>query len=221
VEHAPHSTSPARRAGRPARGEVDADVREALLEAAAMLFAERGSDAVGIRELGRAARVTPAMIAYYFGDKQGLLTAVAERAFERFLARVRELAGALDGRAFAPALIELYIDVIGREPWIALFVMREVLSRDGPLRRSFVKRFAAEAARHVPARMRAEIEGGRLRADLDPVLALVSLISLSVFPFLAEPVMGPLLGFRNDPEFRRRLTEHTVRLYLEGAGSRA
>jgi AcrR family transcriptional regulator len=53
--------------------------RQALLEAASALFDERGYDATTIREIGARADVDSALIARYFGGKEGLyLAALAQ-----------------------------------------------------------------------------------------------------------------------------------------------
>src|SRR5689334_22360024 len=49
--------------------------RRALLTAAAALFDERGYEAATIRDIGERARVDPALIARYFGGKEGLYLA--------------------------------------------------------------------------------------------------------------------------------------------------
>ena len=216
----PRSRSSPRRPGRPQRNPDDEGVRRRLLSTAARLFAQRGSAAVGLREIARSADVTPGMISYYFGDKQGLLLAVLDDVFERLLAGFRELAAAPPGeqeRPMAESFARLYIGVIGREPWIAPLVLREVLAEETPLRARFVERFATRAAQVVRPLFAREIEAGRLRSDLDPALAVMSLLGMCVFPFLAHPVTGPVLGYEIDDEFRRRLADHTARLYLDGA----
>jgi AcrR family transcriptional regulator len=53
--------------------------REALLHAADALFDERGYDAATVREIGERAGVDAALIARYFGSKQGLYLATLER----------------------------------------------------------------------------------------------------------------------------------------------
>jgi AcrR family transcriptional regulator len=49
--------------------------RQALLQAAAELFDERGYERATIREIGERAGVDPALIARYFGGKEGLYLA--------------------------------------------------------------------------------------------------------------------------------------------------
>jgi AcrR family transcriptional regulator len=52
--------------------------RAALLEAAGALFDDRGYDAATVREIGERAGVDPALIARYFGGKEGLYLATLQ-----------------------------------------------------------------------------------------------------------------------------------------------
>jgi AcrR family transcriptional regulator len=81
-----------RRRGRPPRRLESPDVRAALVEAARRLFAGRGFHEVGTREIARAAGVNPAMIHYYFGDKEGLYKEMLGEAIEGLVTRAGEIA---------------------------------------------------------------------------------------------------------------------------------
>jgi AcrR family transcriptional regulator len=77
------------------------DTREHLLDASERLFAERGIDAVSLREITSAARVNVAAVNYHFGSKEKLVREVIARRFrplnqERMdlLSRFEEQAGA-------------------------------------------------------------------------------------------------------------------------------
>jgi len=220
VPASPRATPIRRRPGRPARpAALPADeVRARLLEAAQQRFAARGYDAVSVRELARAAHVSPAMIAYYFGDKAGLLDAVFDRVFERLLGQLRRLAEAPASEREAPErLIRVYLETIGREPWLPSFIVREVLGGDAERRARFAARFPARLAPVLLPFLAREQERGHLRRDLDPALALLSLVGMCAFPFLAHPLLGPVLGYELDEAFQQRLADHSVRLFLEGA----
>jgi AcrR family transcriptional regulator len=218
-------SAPARAAGRrpgrprrPARGVTPDPVRERLLRVAQELFAAHGYAAVSVRALARAAAVSPAMIAYYFRDKAGLLDAVVDDVFERLLAQLQELAASAPGSDDLPErFVRLYVETLGREPWLPSFVVREVLGGDAARRARFARRFPSRLAPVVLPLLRREAASGRLRPDLDPVLALLSLLGMCVFPFLVQPVVGPVLGYEIDESFRRRLADHTARLFLDGA----
>jgi AcrR family transcriptional regulator len=66
------------------------DLRRALLAAATEAIAEQGPAALSLRDLARRAGVSHAAPTHHFGDKKGLLTALAAEGFERLAAALRE-----------------------------------------------------------------------------------------------------------------------------------
>ncbi|HXZ84253.1 MAG TPA: TetR family transcriptional regulator [Myxococcota bacterium] len=211
----------ARRPGRPAQGRAAEDVRRELVAAARELFARRGFGDVGIRELARAAGVTPGMISYYFGGKQGLYEAMLASVFDGLIARVGELL-AESPRTTAPveALIRLYVATIASQPWVPALLLREVVTAGPAARARFVERFAQRGLPLLQGLLAKEIESGALRADLDPRLAVLSLAGMSVFPFLTHPVLGKVFDYELDDAFAKQLAEHSTRLFLDGARKR-
>src|SRR5262245_10790503 len=122
---------PRRGPGRPARRGGAVDPREALLDAAGRLFARRGEAAPSLRAVAAAAGVTPAMVHYYFGDKNGLADALLERALARLLDRVARVRNLAD----LPATV---VQAFGAEPWIPPLLLREVLAEGGRMRQRFI-----------------------------------------------------------------------------------
>ena len=58
----------------------DSGTREAILDAARLLFADRGYEGASLRAIAATAGVDPALIRHFFGDKQSLFAAtVADR----------------------------------------------------------------------------------------------------------------------------------------------
>ena len=68
--------------------------REQLLEAAAVLFAERGYHAVGIDDIGAAAGISGPGVYRHFAGKQALLAALCERALHRMLGGAQGISAA-------------------------------------------------------------------------------------------------------------------------------
>jgi AcrR family transcriptional regulator len=196
-------------------------VRRQLVAVARERFTRQGYREVGIREIAREAGVTPGMIAYYFGGKLGLYEAMLGSVFEELLVRVREVAAQrADGTAPLAALIRTYISTIASQPWVPALLLREIVTGNSEARARFIERFASRAASLVPGLVAAEIASGDLREDLDPKLAMLSLFGMSLFPFLAHPLAGKVLGYELDPAFAERLIEHTTRLFFDGARAR-
>lgn len=214
------SANTPRSPGRPPAGSTPAS-REALLRTAAPLFADQGYEGTSLKQVADGAGVTPAMIAYHFRDKAGLLEAVVLESLEHVLEAVRAAAAATgEDEAFAPQLVRSYLAVIDAHPWIPRIMVREVLSRDTPLRDLVRDRFMARAVRIVPPRLARDITEGRLRSDLDPVHFVLSLLGMCIFPYIAAPVLGPLLGYRVDGDFADEYADHAVRMILSGTGAR-
>jgi AcrR family transcriptional regulator len=65
----------------PARPYHHGDLRRALLRAAVASIEQTGPAAMSLREVARRAGVSHAAAAYHFGDKAGLLTAVAAEGY--------------------------------------------------------------------------------------------------------------------------------------------
>ncbi len=63
--------------------ESAADTRRRLLEAALIVFAERGFDGAGIRDIAERAKANSAMVQYHFGGKEGLYREALRYAFEQ------------------------------------------------------------------------------------------------------------------------------------------
>ena len=82
------STSPP--ASNDARPYHHGDLRRVLLEAALQAIVEVGPAAVSLRDLARRAGVSHAAPAHHFGDKAGLLTAVAADGFRQLAATLRD-----------------------------------------------------------------------------------------------------------------------------------
>jgi len=190
-------------------------VRNALLAAARALFLKYGYRAVSSRQIAAAAGANTAMIRYYFGGKPGLYREMLEAVLATLRARI-------DAMLADPAQADLgeIMSANSRNwaahPWIAGLVVREVLSPDGTMRPLFLREVAGRIAPLVRALVEREIALGRLRRDLDPRLAMLSIVSLSVFPFLAFPVTSRVFGVQLDEEYVSRFIAHTREVIARG-----
>ncbi|HEX6971096.1 MAG TPA: TetR/AcrR family transcriptional regulator, partial [Limnochordia bacterium] len=67
------------------------DLRRALLDAAVTTIAEEGLAAISLRRLARRVGVSHAAPAHHFGDKAGLLTAIAADGYRRLAETLRDV----------------------------------------------------------------------------------------------------------------------------------
>jgi AcrR family transcriptional regulator len=171
-----------------------------------------------VREVARAADVTPAMVHYYFGDKAGLHDAMLERALGRVLSRVQAAVAEATGQdadaigLLMRTVVRAFID----EPWIPSLVVREVFAEGGRYQERFIADYASKLAPVVRGLVQHEIEQEHFRSDLDATLTFLSLIGMLAVPFVARPVAERVLGVVFDDVFAERFVEHTRRVFLEG-----
>jgi AcrR family transcriptional regulator len=85
------------------------DVREALLAAARVELVEHGRSAISLRAVARRAGVSHAAPKHHFGDRAGLLTAIATEGFQA-LTRTLEQTSQSDPQRALAALGDAYID---------------------------------------------------------------------------------------------------------------
>jgi AcrR family transcriptional regulator len=213
--------TPRKRRGR-GRPPADSgeDVRKKLLDAARDLFPRYGYRGVSSRQIGAAAGVNFAMIRYYFGGKPGLY----REMLQGVLAPARSTLDAMSSSKSPPKLHNVLESITrswAANPWVAGFVVREVLAPDGPMRAMFLREFPQRLTPLVERVVEGEMAAGKLRSDLDPQLLVLSIVSLAIFPFLTLPLTTPVFGVRNDEKFVERFLHHTAELLARGAGQTA
>lgn len=201
--------------GRP-RAQAADDVRAQLLAAARELFLKYGYRAVSSRQVAAAAGANPAMIHYYFGNKHGLYRAMLEQAIAPAVAQLNAMLEAADESVSAARMLETYMGIIAANPWIPGLLMREVFAPDAPYRSQFIADFAGRFAPRIATLVEQEQRAGRIRTDVDPKLAVISFLSLGLFPFLSLPVWTRALGVKASRAEIARLIKHTARVFRAG-----
>ncbi len=204
-----------RKPGRPPA--ENAGHRERLLDAALALFAEAGIATVALRRIADAAGVTPALVTYYFGNKEQLVASVIE---ERVLPAFVQGLGAValsPADALVPNFIAGVSALVARNPWLPGLWVREILTEGGALRELLLERIAPALPRALAQRFAEQQRLGTLNAELDPRLLVVSMIGLTLFVHAAQPVWSRI--FDASDITAEQLQRHTLALLARGLGS--
>ncbi|MDC7824355.1 TetR/AcrR family transcriptional regulator [Pseudomonas sp. BLCC-B13] len=208
---------PAKTPRAPGRPAADATVqREQLLSIATDLFAQQGIQATRLRAIAERAGVTPALLNYYFGNKERLVEAMVE---ERFLPLVARAAAQLQQAGDDPlALVEAFIRDMVRnvteQPWLSQLWVREILCEGGVLRERLMHRVAPMVPLLLAQKFAAAQARGALNPGLDPRLLVVSLIGLTLLPYAAAPIWRGV--FANPQIGDDALIAHTLALLKGG-----
>lgn len=197
-----------KRPGRP-NLNADGDSREKLLAAARDEFVAHGFRGAAIRRIADAAGVTAAMIHYHFGGKQGLYLAVMENAARPLLSGLAALREKADHEPHTlEQVFALYARTISAHPEMPVLMLRDVLSDDAPMREAFIENFATRGSSLLRQMIDAAKTRSEVRADVSTEMAMITLISLAVFPFLARPVLEAVLARPLDEKTVEELIAH-------------
>jgi AcrR family transcriptional regulator len=166
------------------------DLRAHLLDAAIACFTRDGIAATSLRSIATEGAVTPALLHYYFGDKNQLVDALVAERLLPVLAEMREVVeGASDDvAALIAGFIRKMTEMVQRHPWWPALWVREVLCEGGVLRELVISRAGPQVPQLLAGRFAEAQRQGRLNPDLDPRLLVVSLVGLTLFPAAGAPI---------------------------------
>jgi AcrR family transcriptional regulator len=106
------------------------DLRRALIDAAVEAIREAGPSALSLRAVAKGAGVSHAAPAHHFGDKAGLLTAVAAEGYDRFADALERAWGATgDFVEVGVAYVRFAID---NRPYFETMFRPELLHENDP-----------------------------------------------------------------------------------------
>ncbi|MDP9869996.1 MULTISPECIES: TetR/AcrR family transcriptional regulator [Streptosporangium] len=103
------------------------NLRRAIIDTALKAIGESGPAGWSLRELARRAGVSHAAPAHHFGDKTGLLTAVAAEGFELFADNLEQAAG--DAFEVGVAYVRFAVD---HRPYFEVMFRPELYRADDP-----------------------------------------------------------------------------------------
>ncbi|WP_324438521.1 TetR/AcrR family transcriptional regulator [Dokdonella sp.] len=185
-----------RKPGRPAKRPAGPDRRTRILDIATDLFGRHGVSATSMSAIARRARITPALMHYYFGNRESLLDALVEERLRPAVAEVaQQMATAReDLRELVECFVRSIIKAVASRPWFPPLWVREVLSEGGMLRERVIDGMGLALIIPLRDRFAAAQRTGALNRDLDPNLLVVTLVSLTLFPFASQSIWRARLG---------------------------
>ena len=196
--------------------QKDGDTERRILDAARRVFLRRGTAGARMQEIAEEAGVNQALLHYSFRSKDGLAAAVFRETAVRLFPAICQLMGSdLPIEAKVERFVNLYIDTVRQNAFIPGYIVSEL--HHHPER---VPDLMAQAAGVVTPTSIAGLFLGKLRAQLEeraaagtfrpiaPEQFLVNLLALTMFPFVARPMIQAVLaldeaGFDRFVEARR------------------
>lgn len=184
-----------------------------IRDEALRLFAERGPDAVSVRQIAAAAGVSPGLVVHHFGSKNGLREAVDRHVVEAFEAMLGELTreGAFDAAA-SRSLVEAAL--VHLPPDAPVYLRRLLASGSEAGRRVFRRLFEASQAT-----LAALAEAGLASAGADPPVRAAILMANDLTVLMLRDQITDALGVDPlSPEGMERWARELLTIYSAGIG---
>lgn len=169
---------------------VSASGEQGILEAAEILFAEKGFDAVSMSAIAKLANTSKPNIYHHFKNKSELYLAIIKTAVQRASGLLDELEGGpgtVKKRLadFSAGQLENIISH-GRSTQL---VLREALSGNSERGREIANYMVSEVFSRLVAMVQQGQQKGEIRSDIDPTLAAFMIESANMFYFQTTPMM--------------------------------
>ena len=203
-----------RRSGRPPQGG-DVESREALLDAAVTLIAERGVAGTSSADIAGKAGVTPAMVHYHFRKRDLLLDAVVDERLARFAGHVfaaplpkapaTDLVAAVVHRLYAAAALM---------PWMPPIWVREIVSDGGALRSRMLGHFPVAAATGLADAVARDQRAGHIARGVEPRLTFLTIAAVVMLPLAVRSLWSRLPDLADLDE--RVLERHALAVLTAG-----
>lgn len=168
-----------------------------ILKAAEKEFLLKGYAGARTTAIAEAAGVTHAMLHYYFRTKDKLF----DRIIESKMGMIRDIMLASVGDPTIPLFdklktaIENHMDFIAANPDLPKFMISEVLSRPDrmPVALETVRRHAPLVVESLQRQIDDYAAKGLCR-KVDAGMLMLDIVSLNIFPFMAQAMVNPLLN---------------------------
>ena len=173
--------------------ETDNQTRDRIFKAASDIFEEKGYDGARMQEIADRAGINKALLHYYFRTKELLFAAVfrvlLRKMFEQIFSIFMEDISFKDKiRKF----FDQHIEILIKNPRLPIFLLNEISHNPG-LVEGIHGTLPLDQLRSTVFQMHAkEMKGYGIKKDDMPQL-IMTIVSLSVFPFAARDVIRMMI----------------------------
>jgi AcrR family transcriptional regulator len=162
----------------------DASTEEKIKEAARTVFTQKGYSATRTRDIAEEAGINLALLNYYFRSKEKLFELVMAEKVAKLFGLIAPIVNSektsLDEKV--TLIVDAYITMLSQNPGLPLFVLSEI--RNNP--EHFGNRIQAGKLLTESFFVKQLIER---KPDVNPLHFVINILSMSIFPFIAKPVL--------------------------------
>ncbi len=167
-----------------------------ILEAAKTVFHKKGFDGARMQEIADEAGINKALLHYYFRSKENLFDAVFSDAFTEFFRRLFSLISdtiPLDEKI--RYICNDYITFMQQNPFIPVFILNGI--QHNPEKVAALLQNSPNPPSAILKQVKIMMEAEGLHG-IDHRQLIINIISLSVFPLVAKPLLKNILNLSEE-----------------------
>ena len=180
----------------PLKTASDTSTEERIKGAAKKIFLKKGYAATRTRDIAEEAGLNLALLNYYFRSKEKLFDIIMLENLQHFIDGIREILNDKETTIEQKigTIVSNYIDLLIQQPDLPLFVLHELRTNPKELiskidREKFINRS------YFMQQVREGIKEGKIAA-VNPLHFLMNIIGLTIFPFVASPILQNIGGLK-------------------------
>jgi AcrR family transcriptional regulator len=189
------------------------DTANRIKQAAREVFLSQGPHNARTWEIANAAGLNPALINYYFRNKDKLYQIVMLEELGRFLQTIVPIVS--DRTTLLERKIELlverYFAMADQGPHLPMFILNEMFKGHSGLKNQIKKQRNMLHRSEMADQLHKAIKAGKYR-NVSFSEVIINVIGLNIFPIIAAPAMQ-IMGGLTDEEYTRMLQVRRQKVY--------
>ncbi len=186
--------------------ETDTSTEEKIKNAARIVFHKKGFAATRTRDIAEEAGINLALLNYYFRSKEKLFDIVMFETMQHFF---KSIAVVVNNEQTSLAtkidvIVANYIDMLITNPNIPLFLLNELKMQPDELVKKMGMREVLMNSNFIK-QFQQGVKDGKI-TPIHPLHFFVNIISITVFPFVASPIIKGL-GDLSQQQFEALMQE--------------
>jgi AcrR family transcriptional regulator len=171
------------------------EVQQRIVDSARKLFIQNGFKRTTVRDIANDSGTNVAMVSYYFRSKDNLFGAIFGEVLDTLMRKIFSVKDSeLPFFDLIREWIYSYYDTLMEYPSLPIFVLSELAHHPDMLQESAPLQQLGQLYAYLSKRVDQEEAKGTIRRV--PISDFIlNIISLSVFPFVAKPIVSQFLGF--------------------------
>jgi AcrR family transcriptional regulator len=187
--------------------EINSSTEEKIKEAARRVFTKKGYAGTRTRDIAEESGFNLALINYYFRSKEKLFDIVMVEHLQTFIHSVMGIVN--DSKTTLQQKMEIlishYIDLLIKNPDIPIFVLGEINANPAKLIATLGFNKVTHENLYVVKQWK-ELAATKKMPDFNPIHIMINILSLTIFPFIASPLLRNRTGMSMD-EFNQLMEE--------------